>query len=159
MSAPNLSMIITNTLAAFLEETFTNVQGIYLEAGTSLFETLDGISAEEASRPVSDRCASIAGQTEHLRFYIEIMTRYVLGEKVEGVDWNGSWSVTTVTPAEWDALRNRLKAEYEQTRMLVLATSDWTAHDGDIFGESLTIAIHTAYHLGEIRQACCTVKR
>ncbi len=38
-----------------LEETFERVSGIYLDSGTSLFETLEGVSAEEASRPSPKR--------------------------------------------------------------------------------------------------------
>ncbi|MDQ3524712.1 MAG: hypothetical protein M3451_06625, partial [Chloroflexota bacterium] len=44
------------------EETFTDVTGIFLDRGTSMFETLATISAEEASRPVGGGCANIAAQ-------------------------------------------------------------------------------------------------
>jgi hypothetical protein len=159
MTAPTAKTAIDSTLAAFLTETFESVQGIYLDRGTSLFETLAEISADEASIPVSDRCASIAGQTEHLRFYIEVLARYLAGEEVSGVDWDGSWWLTAVTAEEWDALRARLRAEYDRVRAMILAVPDWTARDGDPLGEAVAIVVHTAYHLGEIRQACCTVKR
>lgn len=49
----------TKALDGLLNETFSNVQGIYLDRGTSLFETLETISAEDASRPVSATCAFI----------------------------------------------------------------------------------------------------
>ena len=49
---------LTSTLYALLTETFERVQGIFLDRGTSLFETLDGITAEQASRATSDRCAT-----------------------------------------------------------------------------------------------------
>ena len=39
-------------LFLLFEETFDHVHGVYLDRGTSLFETLEAISAEEASRPV-----------------------------------------------------------------------------------------------------------
>jgi hypothetical protein len=159
MTAPTAKTAIDSTLAALLTETFESVQGIYLDRGTSLFETLAEISAEEASIPVSDRCASIAGQTEHVRFYIEVLARYLAGEEVSDVDWDGSWRLTAVTPEEWDALRTRLRTEYGRIRAMMLAVPDWTERDGDVLGEALAIVVHTAYHLGEIRQACCTVKR
>ena len=41
----------TKALYGLLDETFDNVQGYYLDKGTSMFETLAAISAEEASMP------------------------------------------------------------------------------------------------------------
>jgi hypothetical protein len=72
----------TNELYPILEETFERVNGIYLDRGTSLFETLDTIAAEQASRPVSADCASIAGQVEHVRFYLEVLQQYMEGKTV-----------------------------------------------------------------------------
>ena len=64
----------TNNLFAFMEETFEpKHHGIYLDRGTSLFETLDRVSAEEASIPVGGKCASLAAQVAHVIFYIESM--------------------------------------------------------------------------------------
>ena len=43
----------TNTLMQYMEETFESKHhGIFLDRGTSLFETLETISAREASIPV-----------------------------------------------------------------------------------------------------------
>ena len=39
--------LFTTNLYALLTETFESVQGIYLDGGTSLFETLADITAEE----------------------------------------------------------------------------------------------------------------
>jgi hypothetical protein len=42
-----------NNLFLFMEETFeAKHHGIYLDDGTSLFETLESVSADEASIPV-----------------------------------------------------------------------------------------------------------
>jgi hypothetical protein len=139
-----------------LDETFENVHGIYLDGGTSLFETLETVSAEEASRPVSARCASIAGQVEHVRFYLEILEKYMRGEEVGKVDWQGSWYLKSVTPGEWEALKSRLRERYGSVLALVKSFEAWDG-ENDI-GGALAIIVHTAYHLGEIRQALCTVK-
>jgi hypothetical protein len=58
-------------LLTVLEETFEKVQGIFLDRGTSLFETLETITAEEASVPVGGRCATLAAQVKHTAFYLE----------------------------------------------------------------------------------------
>jgi hypothetical protein len=42
-----------------------------LDDGTSLFETLETVSAQEASIPVGGKCASLAAQVAHVIFYIE----------------------------------------------------------------------------------------
>ena len=63
-----------NNLFAFMEETFEpKHHGIYLDNGTSLFETLETVSAAEASIPVGGKCASLAAQVAHVTFYIEIL--------------------------------------------------------------------------------------
>ena len=52
----------TGALITLLDETFDNVHGIFLDKGTSLFETLATISSEEASIPVGGKCATLAAQ-------------------------------------------------------------------------------------------------
>lgn len=143
-------------LLDFFDETFEHVHGIYLDGGTSLLETLETVNAEEASRPVSATCASIAGQVEHVRFYIEVLEKYMKGEDPGKVDWAGSWYLKTVTDEEWTALKGRLKDQYEKVLAMVKGTDDWDGEDA--VGSPLAVIVHTAYHLGEIRQALCTVK-
>lgn len=144
-------------LHALLDETFERVQGIFLDRGTSLFETLATISAAEASRPVSATCASIAAQVEHTRFYLEVCTRYARGENVGRVDWDATWTLTSVTPGEWEALKERLR-ETHQTLLEALRTPATWESEFAVQG-ALGAVVHTAYHLGEIRQALCTIKR
>ena len=146
----------TKALSGLLDETFERVHGIYLDRGTSLFETLETISAEEASRPVSATCASIAAQVEHVRFYLEVLARYARGEAVGKVDWQASWRLTAVTPEEWDALKGRLRDTHRDILAVVGDARTW--EDENAIGGSMAIVAHTAYHLGEIRQALCTIK-
>jgi hypothetical protein len=141
-----------------LEETFETHHGVYLDKGTSLFATLDQISADEASIPVGNRCATIAAQVEHVIYYLEVLGRHIAGEKVGQVDWGEIWSrVSGVTPVEWDGLRNRLKEAYGQLTARLRGIEDWEQNDA--IGGSMAMLVHTAYHLGEIRQALCTVGR
>ena len=148
--------LFTGELFPLLEETFERVNGIYLDKGTSLFETLDTVTAEEASRPVSADCASIAGQVEHVRFYLQVLQDYMQQKQVGKVDWAASWYLKTVTPEEWDALRQRLRAAY--ARVVALSRSIDTWQGENELGGALAIVVHTAYHLGEIRQALCTIR-
>lgn len=155
MSQHNVNALLTEAVLLALEETFEKVYGLYLDRGTSLFETLATISAEEASRPVSAGCASIAAHVEHMRFYIDTTLRFIHGERPE-VDWGEIWrTVQAVTPEEWDASQQRLRQAYEAIRAEARQT-DWTGEN--TIGGALALLMHNAYHLGEIRHALCTLQ-
>ena len=144
-------------LYSLLDETFSNVHGHYLDKQTSLFETLATISAEEASQPVGDRCATLAAQVNHIRVYIEVLERSMRGEEVGPTDWAASWRVASVDDEEWESLKQRLDAAYQRMLATMQGFTTWDGEDQ--IGGPLAILVHTAYHLGEIRQALCTIKR
>src|SRR5512143_3841838 len=140
-----------------LDETFVQHHGIYLDKGTSLFETLATISAAEASRPVSDKCASLAAQVAHVTFYLEVLERYILTQDTGQVDWGEIWrTVKEVTPEEWAALQQQLRQTYQRIRDMLRGLPTWNTEA--TIGGALAIVVHTAYHLGEIRQALCALK-
>ncbi len=148
----------TNTLYVLLDETFDNVHGYYLDKGTSLFETLGTISAEEASVPVGGKCATLAAQVKHVAFYLDVLEKSVRTQQFERQDWGKIWRETTaVTPEEWDALKLALRVSYERIKALINDTPAWSS-ETQIGGAMATI-VHTAYHLGEIRQALCTLRQ
>ena len=130
---------------------------MYIDPGTSVFETLATISSEDASRPVSARCASIAAQVEHVCFFLTLTLRLARGEAVGAVDWAASWQCTSVTDEEWAALKGRLRDAYQAIRSLSRDPRTW--EDETAIGGAMGLVVHTAYHLGEIRQALCTVRR
>ncbi len=144
-------------LYSLLDETFRNVHGHYLDKHTSLFETLATISAEEASRPVGGRCATLAAQVNHVRVYLEVLERIMRGEAVGQTDWAASWRVAGVDDEEWESLKQRLNDAYQRTLATMKGFTTWGGEDE--IGGALAILVHTAYHLGEIRQALCTIKR
>lgn len=156
MPKPISAENFTNNLFAVLEETFENHHGVYLDKGTSLFETLATITAAEASRPVSAHCASLAAQVAHVVFYMEVLEKAIKDEEIGKVDWGDIWSrVEAVTDTEWASLNHQLKITYQRISALLHTVDDW---DDDRIGGALAIVVHTAYHLGEIRQALCTLK-
>src|ERR1700755_212905 len=90
-------------LLASLDETFSSVRGIYLDKGTTLYETLDGVSAEEASQAISSNSATIAAQVEHIRFYLDVLDDYMRTGVDKTNDWREIWeTVSAVTPEEWE---------------------------------------------------------
>ena len=147
----------TSELLFILDETFAKVQGVFLDRGTSLLETLAEISAEEASRPVGERCATIAAQVTLLCFYLDVLDRFLKTGQFEQVDWGEVWrTVREVSPEEWSSLQQRLGQAYQRARDSLLSYENWeTEHS---IGGAIGLVVHSAYHLGEIRQATCTVK-
>lgn len=145
-----------NTLFALLDETFENHHGIYLDRDTCLFRTLESVSAQEASIPVGGKCATLAAQVAHVIFYLEVLERYVVQHDTSRVDWGEVWrTVSAVTPEEWSALKDRLEVTYRRIFKIFQDNPTW---DEDSMSGSLACVVHTAYHLGEIRQALCTLK-
>ncbi len=144
-------------LLLVLDETFANVQGIYLDHGTSLFETLAGIPAAEASIPVGSQCATLAAQVKHVAFYLDIVERVVRTQDDSPVDWDEIWrTVSAVTDGEWTAIQAELRASYNRIIALIHEAPAWPG-EREIAG-AIGIIAHTAYHLGEIRQALCTLR-
>ena len=140
-----------------LTETFEKVRGIYLDKGTSLFETLETVSAEDASRRVAENCASVAAQVEHVRFYLDVLNDVLQKEEVKKVDWREIWqSVREVTPEEWEAEKRRLRESYERVLSTLKNYDRWEGEYG--ISGALAVLSHTAYHLGGIRQALCAIK-
>ena len=98
-----------------LDETFSGVRGIYLDKGTTLYETLDGVSAEEASQAASSKSASIAAQVEHIRFYLDVIDDYMRTGIDKTNNWREIWeTVHQVTPDEWEEMKRRLRASHER---------------------------------------------
>jgi hypothetical protein len=149
---------IIQDLFDVLDEAFVTHHGIFLDQGTSLFETLETITAAEASIPVGGKCATLAAQVAHVNFYIEVLEDYILKKDRGNVDWDEIWRrVETVSPEEWQAYKEQLKGTYQRVISMLEGIEDWD--DERPIGGALAIAVHTAYHLGEIRQAMCIVKQ
>lgn len=147
----------TAAIFALLDETFESVQGIYLDRGTSLFETLATISAEEASIPVGGKCATLAAQVKHIAFYLDVLEKAVRSGQFGASDWGKIWRETSaVTPAEWEGMQAALRESYSRIRALVTDTTEWSNHMQ--IGGAIGVIAHTAYHLGEIRQALCVLQ-
>jgi hypothetical protein len=147
----------TSELFDLFDETFENVHGIYLDRGTSLFETLATITAEEASRPVGNKCATLGAQVAHVNFYLEVLEHYLVTNESVKVDWGEIWrTISVVTPEEWAASKTKLSETYQRILTMFRNYDSWTGENS--IGGALAMVVHTAYHLGEIRQALCTLR-
>ena len=144
-------------LTLLLDETFDKHHDLYLDPGTSLFETLETISAEEASIPVGGKCATLAAQVAHVAFYLEVNERAVREGSFPEVDWAEIWQTTKEVDAEqWEILKKRLRQSYRSTQTLINTLQDWPSEIE--ISNAIGWVVHTAYHLGEIRQALCMLR-
>jgi hypothetical protein len=142
----------TTNLFKLLRETFDGpVAGegsAYLDRGAGLFQTLDAVTYDVASRPPSPGAPTIAAHCAHLGYYVRVLHNYIVGREQQ-VDWPSSWLVQEVGPEEWEALKGELRNGYAALTELLESLSEW---GDEPVGDSMAIVVHTAYHLGSIRQ-------
>jgi len=140
-----------------LIETFETVQGpVYLDRGTSLFETLAEISAEGASQPMGN-CATIAAHVAHTTYYLRVLEDRMLGRDLSYVNWDQIWEeVSGVDADEWERLLAELRTTYERIMGHLDSADQWEGINE--LSSLLGIIAHSAYHLGEIRQMMCHLK-
>jgi hypothetical protein len=146
-----------DALLFVLDETFDNVHGAFLDPNESLFPTLEGISATDASRPVSVGCSSVAAQVNHLNFYFDVAFQYMRRENPGRQDWASSWAKTEVTEEEWTLLKEQLRDRQQTLVELINATTSWD-HE-EIVGGACAAVAHTAYYLGQIRHSLCVFRQ
>src|SRR5688572_9705760 len=149
---------LKTTLLQFIDETFSQVHGMYLDKGTTLYETLDGVTAAEASRAAGPQSATIAAQVEHIRFYLDVLDEIIKTKNLEKTyNWREIWeTVREVTPEQWEDLKRRLHESHDRVMATINSFENW---DGPFdIGGVISIVAHTAYHLGGIRQALGVIR-
>jgi hypothetical protein len=142
----------TNSFFQLLKESFEgpppDTGSAYLDKRGGLFQTLEQLTAEAASTPPWPGAATIAAHCEHLRFYVMALYGVMRGDKSK-IDWDKSWLVKTVTPAEWDELKESTHRAYTTITEHLRTVERWGDEE---VGDGMAILLHTAYHLGAIRQ-------
>ncbi len=147
----------TKALFTLLDETFDNIHGFYLDRNASMFETLANITADEASIPVGGKCATLAAQVKHVAFHLDYIEKYFRDPNPPKVNWGEIWrTVNRVTPEEWQSIQSELRTNYNRILNLFKTAPAWSSEDE--IGVAIAVVAHTAYHLGEIRQALCILR-
>ena len=145
-----LDQIVKAELLKILEETFSKHHGIYTNRNTSLFETLEAISAEAASVEHGAERETIAGHVFHVKFYLIVAQEYITNVRTGKTDWDLSWVVKGVTETQWAELKDQLRVEYRNLVSFIEGIEDWEKED--YFVGILGIVAHNAFHLGAIRE-------
>jgi hypothetical protein len=122
--------------------TFTDHEG--------LLPALSRLTAEAASveKTPGDATSTVAAHCEHLRFSALVWRDWLRGSR-EPVDWSASWTVSRVDEASWKRLLSDLRSAFAMARESV---SSCDATTPEAVGGILSVAAHTAYHIGAIRQ-------
>ena len=117
--------------------------------GHDLLGVMASLSAEQASQAPIGGKPTIAGVCEHMRFGIEYANHQIRHDGLK-MDWADSWNVTTVDDAQWAALQDAVREQYDAMMAFIDGNEDWSDKDAvtDIFG----IIAHTSYHLGAVKQ-------
>jgi hypothetical protein len=145
-------------LLAALDEAFVgapNPWTLFTDKGSSLLETLATIDAATASKVISSRTATIAAQVNHTRFYLDVLLVGLQNGFDEKADWAGSWQIGEVNDEEWQDLIARLRDSFVKARAFVETNTEWNP---TILGGAFGLVAHSAYHLGEIRQALAALQ-
>lgn len=147
----------TDDLTRILENLFGELMhgvsgkgGFMLNVGDrGLLRSLERLSPSEASA-LTPTGSSIAAHVDHIRYGLSLMNRWSVGEDpFTDANWTNSWNNTTVTEAEWEALRIQLRDE--GARWLVVLRTPRAVEGFELSGMIGSIA-HLAYHMGAIRQ-------
>ena len=138
------------SLQYLLKETFEGApngsSSIYLDRGIGIFSTLDELSATQASFSITG--TTIAAHSDHARYYLEVLNNFLSGI-VQSADWNRSWEKKVVDDKQWDDFKSNFREMYKTVTETFQKTEEW---DDDKITEAIAIIVHSAYHLGAIRQ-------
>jgi len=115
-----------------------------------LIDSLDRLSAGDASRIPPGHCSSIAAHVDHLRYGIGLLNRWGQGEDpFRDADYSVSWRTTTVSDSQWAQLRADLRSQLAAWAETIQRPRSLT--DLELTG-IVSSVVHLAYHFGAIRQ-------
>ena len=88
---------------------------------------------------------------------MDVIEKSVRDPNYPRVNWEEIWrTVSRVTPNEWEIIKAELRGNYDRIKKLISDTPEWPSEQH--IGGTIAVIAHTAYHLGAIRQALCTLK-
>jgi hypothetical protein len=142
----------TESLFLILKETFEGpppkTSSAFLDQGCGLFQTVERLTAGDASRASRPGGTTVAAHCAHVKFYLDVLHGYMLGSD-EQADWKRSWLVREVGPEEWESLKREVRAAYDTVSKALRSVEGWGERS---VGAGMAVVVHTAYHLGAIRQ-------
>jgi hypothetical protein len=126
----------------------------FVQGDEALIQTLNNLTAEEASTIPTPGVTTIAAHLIHTNYYLELSIQSMKGVETAG-DWPGSWAKTALTESEFRAEIQKLESQVTEVNVLLTTINfeeKWALID------SIANVGHAAYHLGAIRQLYCIIK-
>lgn len=121
----------------------------FVEKDEAIFNTMNSVSAEQASKTPPAGCQSLAAHAFHIHYTLKRMNDEI--RSVSRTDsWEVSWAKQTASPGEWEQLKKDIRLEYELILEFLTTNENW-AEEGWVTGTA-ALPVHMAYHLGAIRQ-------
>jgi uncharacterized protein len=115
---------------------------------SGLFETLETVNAETASRSVRANGSTVAAHLHHLWFCMRVIRERLEGDPLQA-NWDEEWAVRTVDDTAWATLRMNLRDEYERTLTWLETTHEPANAHLEMVMDDIA---HAAYHVGAARQ-------
>lgn len=150
-----MDSIFQGALSSLLREVFDGPPGqeayVLNPGDPGLLRQLDTIDANTASkRPMAGK-TTIASHVDHLYDGIVMLNRWAAGDPNPwgGTDPNASWDRNTVSEEQWRTMRDAFRQEAGKWREHVAARTNWDKMSATV---AVSTAVHTAYHIGAIRQ-------
>lgn len=151
---------VREIIRVLFNEAFEGSQGgwtwfVNTEPNCGVFGTIEGLTAEQASRSVVNGGRSIAAHVEHMRWWLANVNTVARGG-AWNPDWSGSWAVHEVNDQQWYELRAALRREFDLVLEAIEAVPEFD--NREMLTGMLAMAPHAAHHLGTIRQMAATMK-
>jgi len=108
------------------------------------------LNAVEASGSVHGG-ATIAAHTAHVSYGLSLMNRWATegGNPFANARWQDAWAITTVDEERWKGIRAALRQEVIRWKEALNAPREVMVIE---ISGMVGSVVHTAYHLGAIRQ-------
>lgn len=149
------SNLITSIARELFIEAYEGAQGeatwfVNNDPNCGILGSIAPLTAEQASQTLTEGGRSVAAHVEHLRWSLANVNAVARGG-AWNPDWSVSWSVQTVTDAQWNDLQANLRNEYNMV-LEALGAVELDGSDRPMLTGILALAPHAAHHLGTIRQ-------
>jgi hypothetical protein len=151
MRTTEIGPVLAHLFSELVDGAAADGAAFILNSGdVGLLQSLDKISATDASRSVNDG-ATIAAHAQHVRYGLSLMNQWASegGNPFASAKWDEAWKTSTVDATAWDEIRKGLRTE--ANRWLHMLNSPRDVAEVELTGMAASVA-HLAYHLGAIRQ-------
>lgn len=150
---------LRNSVKTMVRETFEGppvpVIGSWFtnsEPNSGIFGVLERLSCDEASMSIHG--TTLAAHTDHVRYHMWGTNELLKNGNSPKMDWDKSWDIHSVDGQQWNRIQEGLRNEY----LIFLETIDAIEWNEQLVNEVLSSLVHSAYHLGAIRQMLKVVK-